>query len=434
MFLEHVEIENCKSLIHAEIDFRTAEDAIRKWSILVGENGTGKSTVLKAIGLLLAGSDSIPHIIGDPALWVRKGAASCSLKASLRTKSGEKREVSLSFQPEHQTREILSLNADSLEAIDSALSYAEQNYFVAAYGPYRRIADTASSFASPTPSLGGTGAVGERVGSLITMFDKNAPVNPLPGWAMDLEYERGDEGLKIVRDAMDALLPNLQFKRIDRTAKRLIFETADGEVPLEELSDGYQNVAAWIGDLLHRVTRAFAHYTNPLEARGLLLIDEVDAHLHPTWQRRLRMYLDSRLPNFQIIGTTHSALTLQQFHEGEAFVLGRDVQKRVGLAPFATDPSKLRLHQLYDLAFKISSFESVEVEESKSTVAKLRDKVQLDASEEAALATARDVLDSASDQQTAADDALGNEVLENLFGRLDKLASDIETKTGHAGS
>jgi energy-coupling factor transporter ATP-binding protein EcfA2 len=433
MFLEQVVIDNCKSLIHAEIDFRNLDQKIRKWSILVGENGTGKSTVLKAIGLLLAGSDAIPHIIGDPAQWVRMGAASCNLKAILRTKDGVERKVSLSFGPKHNPREILSLNAQSLEAIDSALSHAEQNYFIAAYGPYRRIADATSSFVSPTPNVGGSAAVNDRVGSLITMFDKNAPVNPLPSWAMDLEYERGEEGLAIVRDAMEALLPNLQFKRIDRSKKKLIFGTADGEVPLEELSDGYQNVAAWIGDLLHRVTRAFAHYKNPLEARGLLLIDEVDAHLHPTWQRRLRTYLDSRLPNFQSICTTHSPLTLQQFHEGEAYVLSRDDNKRVGLTPFETDPSKLLVHQLYDLAFKVNSLDSVEVEESKSKVRELRKKERLDPEEVATLAEAREVLGSAGEHQDPIDNALGNEALQTLFGKLDRLASDIEKKTQTGG-
>lgn len=429
MFLEQVQIENCKSILQAEIDFRRVNGDIRKWSILVGENGTGKSTVLKAIGLLLAGSDCIPHIIGDPAQWVRQGTKECRLEAVLRTKAGKRHKVCLAFGRSHQPREILSLNAKSLQAIDNALGKAEQNYFVAAYGPYRRIADANSSFATPAPSLS-SGVVGARVGSLITMFDKNAPVNPLPTWAMELEYERGAEGLEIVRDAMQALLPGLKFLEIDRKQKRLMFDTADGIVPLEELSDGYQNVAAWIGDLLHRVTRAFAHYTNPLDARGVLLIDEVDAHLHPTWQRRLRMYLESRLPNFQIIATTHSALTLQQFHEEEAFVLSRDEAKKVALTPFPTDPSKLRLHQLYDLAFKISSFESLEVEESRSAVRTLRDKAHLQPEEEAALAEARSVLGSASQHQDPADNALGNEALQALFTKLDQVASDIETKTG----
>lgn len=432
MFLEQVEIENCKSLAHAEIDFCKTNGDIRKWSILVGENGTGKSTILKAIGLLLGGSDCLPHIIGDPAQWVRNGAAFCRLKATLRTAKGDHRKIELSFGPEQAPREILARNASGLEAIDSALDHAKQNYFVAAYGPYRRIADATSSFAHATPQLSG-GGVGDRVGSLITMFDRNAPVNPLPTWAMELEYERGENGLAIVRDAMEALLPGLKFVGIDRRQKRLMFGTEDGEVPLEELSDGYQNVAAWIGDLLHRVTRAFAHYKKPLHARGVLLIDEVDAHLHPTWQRLLRTYLESRLPNFQIVATTHSALTLQQFHEEEAYTLSRDMERRVKLAPFPADPSKLRLHQLYDLAFKVNSFDSVEVERSKTTVAALRDKAKLQPAEAARLAEAKIVLDDAAELRTPADDALGNEALESLFGRLDKLAADIEAKTGPNG-
>ena len=87
------------------------------------------------------------------------------------------------------------------------------------------------------------------------------------------------------------------------SAVRFDFQTMDGTVTLGELSDGYQNLAAWIGDLLYRITEAFAHHRQPLHARGLLLIDEIDAHLHPAWQRKLREFLTAKLPNFQIIAT-----------------------------------------------------------------------------------------------------------------------------------
>ena len=54
-----------------------------------------------------------------------------------------------------------------------------------------------------------------------------------------------------------------------------MFDTADGPVSLDDLSDGYQNVAAWVGDLLYRTTGAFDDFSNPLATRGLLLLDEI---------------------------------------------------------------------------------------------------------------------------------------------------------------
>ena len=67
-------------------------------------------------------------------------------------------------------------------------------------------------------------------------------------------------------------------------------------------------VAAWIGDLLYRITETFEDYRAPLEARGLLLVDEIGLHLHPSWQRQLLDYISRKLPNFQRVVTTHSPM------------------------------------------------------------------------------------------------------------------------------
>lgn len=339
MFLEELEIENVRSLPHVQLDFRDAghnDSTVRQWSLLVGENGTGKSTLLKACALLLSGTEALPHLLGKTSSWVRHGATSARIRGTLRNQKGDVREISLEIHPGDTPRDLFGRNEASLAPLDDAISHATQNYFVAAYGPYRRVSEDSHLF--------GSQRMPHRAQSLITLFDKDAVVNPLPAWAMSLEYRRGEEGLEIVRDALNALLPDVKFVGIDKEASTLRFETPDGEVSLEELSDGYQNVAAWIGDLLYRVTDAFAHFKQPLQARELLLIDEIDAHLHPAWQRRLRDFLTSKLPNFQILATTHSALTLQQAHEGEATILTRDDCKQVIANGFPGDPSKLRLH------------------------------------------------------------------------------------------
>ncbi len=85
--------------------------------------------------------------------------------------------------------------------------------------------------------------------------------------------------------ALKDLLPGVSLARIDRENRSLIFETQDGELPLDQLSEGYQNMAAVQGDLLYRITEVYRDYKTPLSARGLLLIDEIDLHLHPVWQR-----------------------------------------------------------------------------------------------------------------------------------------------------
>ena len=153
-------------------------------------------------------------------------------------------------------------------------------------------------------------------------------LNPLETWAIDLHYRRQDEGLAIIHEAMRKLLPGMTFKGIDRERRDLMFDTVDGVVPLAYLSDGYQNMAAWCGDLLFRVTDTFDDYKDPLAARGVLIVDEIDLHLHPVWQRQLRNFLSDMFPNFQFILTTHSPLTAQQAGAGELFLVKRPTPER----------------------------------------------------------------------------------------------------------
>ena len=108
--------------------------------------------------------------------------------------------------------------------------------------------------------------------------------------------------MKTVRKVLSDFLPELTFSKIDKKNRALLFKTEDGLVPLESLSDGYQNVAAWVGDLLYQITEIFDDYNNPLTVRGLLIIDEVDLHLHPKWQRILLDFLNTQLPRNAVGG------------------------------------------------------------------------------------------------------------------------------------
>jgi predicted ATP-binding protein involved in virulence len=127
-------------------------------------------------------------------------------------------------------------------------------------------------------------------------------------------------------------------------------------------------VTAWVGDLMYRINETFNNFNEPLKARGLLLIDEIDLHLHPRWQRQLHAFLQTKLPNFQVIATTHSPLTAQQADEGELYALRRE-QKRVELIPFKGAPNKMLLHQiLMSPVFGLESDESLKVEKAKTKI------------------------------------------------------------------
>lgn len=369
MFLSRIALDNVRSLESLALDFGAGDGSTRRWTLLLGENGCGKSSVLRAIALVLAGSEALPELLGEPDAWIRNGAESCRIEGTLVTARGETREIAIAIHRGDGLRTIFERNRASLAALDAAIAHADRNYFVLGYGVSRR----------PVAARSGTVFPDERSRSprargLATMFSPDAALVSLEQWAMDLDYRKGEASLTAVRQALDQLLPDMQFARIDRELRQIIFRTVDGEVPLGQLSDGYQNMAAWCGDLLYRITETFPDRKDPLSTCGVLLIDELDLHLHPVWRRHLVDFLSSALPNFQFIATTHSALTAQQCGEGELYVIRREgAEQRPTLLPFVGEPRRMMLHQLLmSPMFGLATMDSVEVEQARSVVRGLR--------------------------------------------------------------
>lgn len=369
MFLRKLVLQNFKCLSKLELDFEVTPAANRQWTLLLGENGTGKSNLLKAIALITCGSNALGEIIGNADTWIALGKTSCTIRAWLTTKKGEERELALKIKRGDSLSRLIANNQKALQLIDDAIDNAERNYFTVAYGASRRLVNDNAGAVGYSEA----GRYGSRAGNIRNLFDAGATLNPLATWIMDLDYRDGKAGLAIIRDALNSFLPGISFHSIDKRQKQVLFETSDGLVPLEQLSDGYQNMAAWIGDLLFRVTDTFRDHRRPLDARGLLLLDEIDLHLHPKWQRLLYDFVSVKLPNFQVVATTHSALTAQQAGEGELFALRRNARHTVELISFVGSPQQLLVNQLLmSPVFGIATDESREVETAKQQYAHLK--------------------------------------------------------------
>jgi predicted ATP-binding protein involved in virulence len=362
MPLRKLVIENVRSIEHVEIDFSTPDDS-RKWTVLLGENGTGKTTILRCAALVLAGSDALGELLKEPGTWVRNGAEAASITADFTTRDGELRQASLAWSSQDSRATIVRKNEANLQALDAALEHTSRNYFVAAFGSSRRL----PARDSPAFQRGEVFSA-PRSQAVATLFSRDATLQPVEAWAMDLDYRRseGSEGVEIVRSALDALLPDVKFSHIDRERREIIFTTPDGPVPLDRLSDGYQNMAGWVGDFLFRLTETFGDYRSPLDAGGLLLIDEVDLHLHPMWQRQILKFLDDKLHNFQFLVTTHSPFTAHQSPEGALHIVQRNSAGSPELRQYAADPRLLRVEQLLDPLLGLSTADSVETESLKN--------------------------------------------------------------------
>lgn len=360
MFLKQVRIQNLRSIDHLELDFSAGPGEMRARTVLLGENGCGKSTALRAIALVVAGSEALAELLRDPRGWVRNGRKQATIAATLTTQKGQDRDLELVLRPEWNVLETLKHNEARLQPLDDALKHSLRNYFAIGYGVTRRPTLSASSFSQASEKRG----TSPRARGMATMFSPEATLVSFEQWAMDLDYRQGVEGTTILKRAMAKLLPGMSFAGIDRSARELLFHTSDGKVSFQNLSDGYQNMANWCGDILYRISNTFDDHKNPLHARGLLLVDELDLHLHPVWQRRLMDFLASALPNLQIVATSHSPLIAQQLRENELYVVERPgPRKGAVIRAVAGDPSRLTLQQLMSPMFGIESSESVRVQE-----------------------------------------------------------------------
>jgi predicted ATPase len=370
MFLRRIELTNVRSIDHLVLSFDQDGGGIRKWTLLLGENGCGKTSLLKSIALVTAGSQSLPELLARPDTWIRLGEKTCTIKADLVTARGEERQIALEWSREENIREIFGRNAEAMDRIDAALRHSYRNYFVIGYGATRRLGGNRSS------GIARELFTQVRAQCVATLFSNDAVLNPVDTWAMDLDYRKSKVGLQAVRAALKDLLPGVTLARIDRKNRELLFDTQDGCLPLDQLSEGYQNMSAWCGDLLYRITEVYKDYRNPLSARGLLLIDEIDLHLHPIWQRALKDFLDQKLPHFQILATTHSPLTAQQAGEGELFFLKRvEVNGPARIEQYPGAPNTLMTHQLImSPAFGLHTVDSKKVEEMKTEYRSLKER------------------------------------------------------------
>ena len=102
------------------------------------------------------------------------------------------------------------------------------------------------------------------------------------------------------------------------------FQTVDGTMPLNTLSQGTQSIIQWLAHLLIGFAEYYDFPRQLEDAAGILIIDEIDAHLHPAWQRGIIPTLTDHFPNLQIFCSTHSPLMLAGLGPGQVQLLARN--------------------------------------------------------------------------------------------------------------
>lgn len=135
--------------------------------------------------------------------------------------------------------------------------------------------------------------------------------------------------LQAVRSAVSTVIGNVKRIYFEGTPPSLRVELTDphdglSSFEIEQLSDGYRNLLALVMDFARRLAQAHPNWLNPLEAPGILLIDEIELHLHPGWQQTVIPNLRAAFPNTQIIAATHSPEVLTTVRRENIHLLGAD--------------------------------------------------------------------------------------------------------------
>jgi predicted ATP-binding protein involved in virulence len=130
-----------------------------------------------------------------------------------------------------------------------------------------------------------------------------------------------DHRLEAIRKVLPAFLPEFTGLRIRRSPLRMTVFKRGEELIVNQLSDGEKCLLAMAGDLARRLAIANPRLSDPLQGTGIILIDEIELHLHPRWQRELLPTLSSTFPNCQFIVSTHSPQIVSDVQANAIYVL-----------------------------------------------------------------------------------------------------------------
>jgi hypothetical protein len=350
MYIENLNVRNVRLLAEQDFSFLKADGTLRLWTVIVGENGVCKSTLLQAIALA--------------AMGPKLGSALVKNSQRLRNLDNEKTaSITATFQSRREKPLVSSLRIDAdrfdlipgedgvgAEFLDELRAHRRPNWFVVGYGVGRFLGDPGKAVLPVDPGV-------QRLNGL---FDARHPMLGLDFYRClrdsrlarrfsellhDVLSAGGAPGERLLPGICDFDLAPLSSPMFDSTIFELWVEDHPILLPADWLSDGYQATLSWIADLLGYALLEMGEDADPKELQGIVLLDEIDLHLHPTWQRRIVPLLREIFPRLQFIVNTHSPLVLAGFEREEIILLklrdGEVVQDPADIEPGVLSASEI---------------------------------------------------------------------------------------------
>ena len=344
MYVDKIILENIRGFEHLEFSLRREDGSYAGWTVFTGDNGAGKSTLLKAIAISLADRQAMHPLQPSFERWIRESKGIDQAKIILdfvltKADDNDPRADWGTSKEAHCSRTITISKSNNGITIEQSYKSVFQlvkemsdhmpGWFACGYGPFRRV-----SVAAPEATQLMSSPKTER---FVTMFQESATLFEVDQWLRKLSHKslEGKADAKAQLDLLleilrDDLMPNqITIDRVDSDG--LWLRDRNGlQLTWGDMSDGYRSAVALLADILRHLINTYG--MDGLTGRnedgklfikrgGVVMIDEIDAHLHPEWQRKIGFWLKSHFPNIQFLVTTHSPIICQAANSNGLFVL-----------------------------------------------------------------------------------------------------------------
>jgi energy-coupling factor transporter ATP-binding protein EcfA2 len=405
MYIKRIILKNIRGFEELDFDLTRSDGSYAGWTVFTGDNGSGKSTLIKAIAIGLTGKDTARALQPSFHRWIRDGAdheASIQLEIVRRrdddslTDSGRGpidqfpakivfqkvgKETTLQIGIPKKKPKTYSTPERTIWSLDA------KGWFACGYGPFRRVFG-----ASPDATRQMVAPITER---FVTIFQEAASLAEMDQWLRTLNHKALEnktvevEQLKLLIDIIsDDFLPSqITVDRVDSDG--LWLKDNNGVLlAWSEMSDGYRAALALLADIFRHLINAYGidvlidkkdtKCKNVVKPSGIVLIDGVDAHLHPEWQQKIGFWLKRHFPNIQFLVTTHSPIICQEADDNGLFVLSEPASKTRPRALTSEEYKKVISSRpdtiLLTPAFGLQNTRSLRAVEGRAEFAKLQAK------------------------------------------------------------
>lgn len=290
-------------------------------NVLVGVNGAGKSTVLEALRILLSQllpkcspSRSPSSEFKKSDIRVNRGALTAELRFDLAViafdylvhipQTGHPVDTTGEGEVREKTYELIGRHELTPREPEP---YLESDFYapLAVYFSTRRSLPNMTAPRGSTKTLAYAGALADNRELRLREFAEWWLVQASLG--KESGHSRFGKRMEVLNDAVCGFLDGCSNVRAVREREvTLLIDKADGPLDVRQLSDGERSLLSLVLDLARRLSLVNPKMKNPLEAEAVVLIDELDLHLHPSWQRTVVHKLVETFPRCQFVVTTHS--------------------------------------------------------------------------------------------------------------------------------